>query len=128
MIPERLRAWAQGIVATPDRSEAGVVGGTRVAPERVRLLLDHLAAGVSPGWAARLAGVSHGFARASHHKVGGVYRPADTTCCERYLSGEGRYELARLGDSGLPVRAVARRVGRSAPAIGRELARSACRG
>jgi hypothetical protein len=50
----RKPTWAQGIVATPYRSGVGVVGGTRVAPEQVRLLLDHLAAGgeSGPGGAA----------------------------------------------------------------------------
>lgn len=50
--------------------------GRRLPPERVRLVLDHLVAGLPPYRAAAAAGVSAGFAYALHHKLGGVYRPA----------------------------------------------------
>jgi hypothetical protein len=63
----------------------GVVAGRKLPPERARLAQDHLAAGLNPRRAARAAGVPRGFACALHHKLGGVYRPADTTCSERYL-------------------------------------------
>ena len=48
-----------------------------------------------------------------HHKMGGVYRPPAVTYCARYLDREERYELARLREAGLSVRAVAARLGRS---------------
>jgi transposase, IS30 family len=101
------------------------VGNPGLAPERVRLLLDQLAAGLNPNRAAQAAGVSKSFAYELHHTMGGVYRPADTAYCERYLSREERYELARLREGGLSVRAVAARMGRSPSTICRELARNA---
>ena len=103
----------------------GVVGGTRVAPEAERLLLEYLVAGVSPWRASALAGVSHGFAYRLHHKMGGVYRPVNTDYSGRYLSREERYEMARLRDAGLPMRQVAQRLGRSAATVSRELKRNA---
>jgi transposase, IS30 family len=93
---------------------------------RIRLLVDHLAAGLSPAQAARAAGVSRSYAYLLHHKLGGVYRPPGVTYSERYLSREERYELARLREGGLSVRAVAARLGRSPSTICRELARNAC--
>jgi IS30 family transposase len=94
-------------------------------PERVRLVLDHLAAGLNPMQAARAAGVSKSFAYNLHHKMGGVYRPPGVTYSDRYLDREERYELARLRESGLSVRAVAARLGRSPSTISRELDRNA---
>jgi IS30 family transposase len=96
-----------------------------MAAERVRVLLDRLAAGLNPRQAARAAGVSHGFAYGLHHKMGGVYRPPGTACSDRYLDREERYEIARLREAGLGVRAVAARLGRSPSTVCRELARNA---
>jgi IS30 family transposase len=93
--------------------------------ERLRLLMDHLAAGLNPGQAARAAGVSKSHAYRLHHTMGGVYRPPGVTYSDRYLSREERYELARLRECGLPVRAVAARMGRSPSTVSRELARNA---
>jgi transposase, IS30 family len=101
------------------------VGNPGLPRERVRLLLDQLAAGLNPLQAARAAGVSKTYAYELHHTMGGVYRPADTTYCERYLSRDERYELARLREDGLSVRAVAARLGRSPSTVCRELARNA---
>jgi IS30 family transposase len=92
----------------------------------VRLVLDHLAAGMNPRQAARASGVSKTFAYELHHKMGGVCRPPGVTYSDRYLDREERYELARLRDSGLSVRAVAARLGRSPSTVSRELARNAC--
>src|SRR5215467_5077088 len=92
--------------------------------ERVRAVLDHLAAGLNPNRAARAAGVSAGFAYGLHHKMGGVYRPPGVTYCDRYLDREERYELARLREAGLPLRQIAARLGRSPSTISRELARN----
>jgi transposase, IS30 family len=100
-------------------------GHEKLAPERVRLLLDHLAAGLNPMQASRAAGVSKSYAYRLHHKMGGVYRPPGVTYSARYLDREERYELARLRESGLSVRAVARQMGRDPSTICRELARNA---
>ena len=101
------------------------MAGRKLSPERVRAVLDLLASGVNPRRASRAAGVSHGFAYALHHKMGGVYRPADTAYSARYLGREERYEIARLRELGLSVRKVAERTGRSPSTVCRELARNA---
>jgi transposase, IS30 family len=101
------------------------VAGRKLPPERVRLVLDHLAAGLNPFQAARAAGVSASFVYGLHHKMGGVYRPPGTTYSDRYLDREERYEIARLREAGLGVREVARRTARSPSTISRELARNA---
>jgi hypothetical protein len=82
----------------------------------MRLLLDHLAAGLSPRQAARAAGVSASYASVIHHRMGGVYRPPGVTYCDRYLDREERYELARLRELGLSLRQIAARLDRSPPA------------
>jgi IS30 family transposase len=97
-------------------------------PGRMRLLLDHLAAGLSPAQAARAAGVSKSYACVINRRMGGVYRPPGVTYSDRYLSRDERYELARLRESGLGVRAVAARMRRSPSTICRELARNAAPG
>jgi transposase, IS30 family len=101
------------------------VAWRRRPPERVRLVLDYLAAGLSPYKAAAAAGVSHTFVYELHRSMGGVYRPANATYCERYLTREERYELARLRECGLSIRAVAAAMGRSPSTICRELGRNA---
>jgi IS30 family transposase len=94
-------------------------------PGRMRLLLDHLAAGQNPGQAARAAGVSKSYAYVVHHRMGGVYRPPGVTYSNRYLDREERYELARLRELGFSQRQIARRMDRSPSTICRELARNA---
>jgi transposase, IS30 family len=101
------------------------VAGRKVPAERVRVLLDLMASGVSPNRAAGLAGVSKTFAYELHHKMGGVYRPADTAYCARYLSREERYEIARLHDLGFSDAQVAARIGRDRSTVGRERRRNA---
>jgi transposase, IS30 family len=98
--------------------------GTSVAPERVREVLDCLAAGMNPMQAARVTGVSKTFIYGLHHKMGGVYRPPGVTYSARYLDREERYELARLREAGLSVRQAAVRLGRSPSTVSRELARN----
>ena len=99
--------------------------GRGLPPERVRAVLDQLAAGLNPNRAAAAAGVSKSFAYSLHHKMGGVYRPPGKTYSDRYLDREERYELARLRDAGLSMRQIAVRTGRSPSTISRELARNA---
>jgi IS30 family transposase len=101
------------------------VAGRKLPPERVRAVLDLLAAGMVPYRAARAAGVSQGFAYQLHHKMGGVYRPPETDYSDRFLDREERYEIARLREAGLSIRQVAGRLRRSPPAISRELDRNA---
>jgi IS30 family transposase len=102
-----------------------VVGNPGLPPERARLVLDFLASGLNPNRAAAAAGVSIAFAYGLHHKMGGVYRPPGVTYSARYLDREERYELARLRESGLSVRQIAARLGRSPSTVSRELARNA---
>lgn len=101
------------------------MAGRRLPPERVRVVLDYLAAGMNPVRASRAAGMSQTFAYDLHHKMGGVYRPPDVTYSDRYLDREDRYELARLRELGLSKRQVAARMGRSQSTITRELERNA---
>jgi len=96
-----------------------------VSEERVRALLDLLAAGMNPVRAARAAGVSKSFAYVLRNKMGGVCRPPAVTYSGRYLDRDERYEIARLRGQGLPVRQVAARTGRSPSTVSRELARNA---
>lgn len=94
---------------------------------RVRELLGLMAGGMSANQAALAAGVSSSFAYALVKKMGGVRilpGPA-SSYCPRYLSREERWEVARLRDAGLSVRAVAARIGRSPSTVCRELARNA---
>jgi transposase, IS30 family len=98
-------------------------GRRRVPADQVRVLADHLRAGMSPVRAAAAAGVSKTFAYGLRKKMGGVYR--QKVYSARYLSRDERYEIARLREAGLPVREVARRMGRDASTISRELARNA---
>ena len=97
----------------------------RLSSAVVREVLDCLAAGMNPMQAARVTGVSKSWIYGLHHKMGGVYRPAGVTYSARYLDREERYELARLREAGLSVRAVAARLGRSPSTVSRELARNA---
>jgi IS30 family transposase len=53
-----------------------LAGGRRVSPEKVRVVLECLAAGMSPNRAARSAGVSRGFAYGLDRRVSGVSRRA----------------------------------------------------
>jgi IS30 family transposase len=102
-----------------------VVAGKKLAPERVRAVLDALASGMNPRQAAGAAGVSVQYARNLDRKMGGVYRPPAVTYSARYLDREERYEIARLREAGLSVRQVADRLGRSPSTVCRELARNA---
>ena len=99
-------------------------GRAGLPPGRLRLLMDHLTAGLNPSQAARAAGVSPSYAYLVHHKMGGVYRPPGVTYSARYLDREERYELARLRECGLSVRRIAARMGRSPSTVSRELARN----
>src|SRR5580693_6067226 len=105
--------------------QEGVMATPALPPERVRALIDQMAAGVKPYLAARAVGVSVTFAYGVHHKMGGVYRPPGVTYSARYLNREERYELARLRESGCSMRQVAARLGRSPSTVSRELARNA---
>src|SRR5579872_673763 len=111
--------------AAAARREADQAAAAALAAERVRALLDLLAAGMSPNQAGPAAGVSKSAAYRLHHRMGGVYRPPGTTYSDRYLDREERYEIARLRESGCSMREIGRRTGRSASTISRELGRNA---
>jgi IS30 family transposase len=102
-----------------------LVAGRKLPPEKVRALLDLLAAGMSPARASRAAGVSASFAYQLRTRMGGVCRPPAVTYSARYLDRDERYEIARLREAGLSVRQVAARTGRSPSTVSRELARNA---
>ena len=99
----------------------------QAAAGRVRALTDLLVAGMSPNQAGPAAGVSKTFAYKLDRKMGGVYRPPGTTYSDRYLDREERYEIARLREAGCSMREIARRTGRAASTISRELDRNADR-
>jgi transposase, IS30 family len=92
--------------------------------ERVRAVLDCLASGMNGLQAARATGVSRSAVYRLRQSIGGVCRPPETTYCDRYLDLEQRCELARLGEAGLSLRAIGERIGCSASAVCRELARN----
>jgi IS30 family transposase len=102
------------------------VAGKKLSLERVRLVLDCLAAGMNLSQASRASGVSLAAVHGLHHKMGGVYRPADTKYSDRYLGREERYEIARLLELDPPLsgRAVAARLGRPPSTVSRELKRN----
>lgn len=96
-------------------------------PRVVRRVLDLLAAGTRQREVVELAGVSIASVQRIKAKVGGVFRPAQTAYCDRYLNREERYELARLVDAGRFSQAeIARRMARHPSTISRELARNRC--
>jgi transposase, IS30 family len=119
------RLAAKRAAAARRAAERAAWPGRAVPPQRVRALADLLAAGHSPNRAGPAAGVSKSFAYRLHHKMGGVYRPPGTAYSDRYLDREERYEIARLRESGLSMREIARRTGRAASTISRELDRNA---
>jgi IS30 family transposase len=104
-----------------------LVAGHKLPPEKVRALLDLLAAGVNPLRASRAAGVSPSFAYQLRTRMGGVCRPPAVTYSARYLDRDERYEIARLReqDPALSGRQIAARLGRSPSTVSRELARNA---
>jgi transposase, IS30 family len=101
------------------------MGDRGLSREQVRVVLDALAAGLSPVQASRVAGVSDRSAYRIRARIGGVCRPAGTAYSDRYLNLDKRLELARLRESGLSVRAIGARVGVAASTVSRELRRNA---
>jgi IS30 family transposase len=86
--------------------------------QRVFSLLEQ---GWTPQRVATEVGVSKMAISRWRAEVGGV--KVEPCRGERYLSRDERYEIARLHDAGVGVRAIARRTGRSASTISRELRR-----
>jgi transposase, IS30 family len=119
------RLAAKRAAAARRAAERAVRPGRGVPAERVRALVDLLAAGHNPNQAGPAAGVSKSFAYRLHHTMGGVYRPPGTTYSDRYLDREERYEIARLHETGCSMREIARRTRRAPSTISRELARNA---
>ena len=114
---EAMAARAAGRAAGPGRA--------KVAPGRERALLDLVASGMPAYKAAGIAGVSVSFAYGLVRKMGGVHQVPDEPRSGRYLSREERREIARLRESGLSMRQVAARMGRSPSSVSRELRRNA---
>ena len=119
------RLAAKRAAAASRAAERAARDGREMPPERVRALVDLLAAGVNPNQAGPAAGVSKSSAYRVHHKMGGVYRPPGTTFSDRYLDREERYEIARLREAGCSMREIARRTHRAPSTVSRELARNA---
>jgi hypothetical protein len=67
-----------------------------VPRERVRVLLDCLAAGLNPLEASRAAGVSKTFAYELRNKMGGVCRPPGVTSTRPVRSDDERCPYAGL--------------------------------
>lgn len=86
-----------------------------------RQVFSRLEQGWSPQQAGAEAGVSRMAISRWRAEVGGV--SVDLCRSERYLSRDERYEIARLHDAEVGVREIARRTGRSASTISRELRR-----
>jgi IS30 family transposase len=72
----------------------------------------------------RRAGVSKRTVYRMLARLGGVARPFDIEYSKRYLTRDERYEIARLHELGHSQRGIARRLGRSASTISRELHRN----
>lgn len=89
-----------------------------------RRVVDLLATGIGPMEVSRRTGVSKSKVYVMHHRVGGVYRPADAKYCDRYLDRDERYEIARLKEAGHAIRAIGKLLGRSPSTISRELRRN----
>jgi IS30 family transposase len=89
-----------------------------------RRVVDLLATGIGPMEVSRRTGVSKSKVYVMHHRLGGVYRPADATYCDRYLDRDERYEIARLREAGNAIREIARMLGRSPATVSRELRRN----
>ena len=95
-----------------------------LSPERRRSVVEGLAAGLGPMEVSRRTGVSKSLIYRIYHSVGGMYRPVGTEYCDRYLSRDERYEIARLTEAGWSMRRIAAQLGRSPSTISRELHRN----
>jgi IS30 family transposase len=90
-----------------------------------RRVFDAVRAGMSIRQAASSAGVSYSAALLWCREVGGVL-PRPVIESPRYLARDERYEIARLNDAGLGVRAIARALQRDPGTVSRELRRNRC--
>ena len=86
---------------------------------------EYLATGLGAVQACRLVGVSRKTGYRWRAEMGGVIAKRHSEGSGRYLSMFERQRIASLHDRGHGVRDIARRVGRSASTISREIARSA---
>src|SRR5690625_7519681 len=83
--------------------------------------MDLLASGLPRLEVARRSGVSKTKVFEMHRDAGGVYRKS--VYSNRYLDRDERYEIARLKEAVLSLRAIGARMGRSPSSIIREVAR-----
>jgi IS30 family transposase len=123
------RLAAKREAAAARRGAAGPPAGRplagRLPAERVRAVLDALAAGMNPSRAAAAAGVSASFAYGLNRKMGGVHPRPEVAYDARYLDRDERREIARLAEAGLSARKIAARIGRHHATVSRELKRNA---
>ena len=114
----RMAARREAVAARAAAASAGAAG-------RDRALLELVASGMTLGRAAGMAGVSLTQAHRLTTRMGRVPQTPEPARGGRYLDREDRYEIARLRESGLSVRQVAARAGRSPSTVSRELRRNA---
>jgi IS30 family transposase len=109
--------WIRGVVATPVGQVCDVWAVVR------RRVFDLLREGLSPRAAAEAAGVSRQAVAGWRAEAGGVIAAAGPWS-GRCLDRVERYEMARLLEAGLSVRAVAAAMGRAASTVSRESRRN----
>jgi IS30 family transposase len=95
----------------------------RMDPAVRRRVFDLLWAGMPSVAVAEVVGVSAPLVRKWRAQVGGVIPAPAQQLSDRYLDREERYEIARLREQGLSIRAVAARIGRDPTTVMRELKR-----
>lgn len=100
------------------------MAGHRLSRARLALVMEGLRSGLGPSHVARATGVSQTYVYELRKRLGGVYRPADSSYSKRFLDRDERYEIARLREAGHSIRAIARALGRAPSTISRELARN----
>ncbi len=123
-IDRRARGVARG-QARREAVRARAARAAETAGERERPLLGLVASGMTLTAAAGIAGVSVAAAYQWTARMGPVPQTPAAPRSDRYLDREERYEIARLRDAGLGVRAIAGRVRRAPSTVSRELARNA---
>jgi transposase, IS30 family len=105
------------------------LAGRPPVPRAVRARFrDGVRSGLGVREAAEAAGVQHSQAKMWFREAGGVAPSAVRAGRGRYLSLAGREEIAVGLSAGLSLREIARRLGRPASTVSREIARNSTRG
>jgi transposase, IS30 family len=100
------------------------VRGVRTDPEVRELIVVLLRRGLPYSVILGRTGVSDSTVYRLRKSLGGVLRPPDAEYNARYLTRHERYEIARLHEGGVTVRAIGRRLDRPPSTISRELRRN----